>query len=154
MEEAAFVFHDPGRLIDGELEVVLAGTVPADPVRGWAPTYDFAMRVGEETVGFLSLRIGGGEYIENYIGHVGYRVQPAFRGRRYAGRTVALIVPLAFRHGIDPLWITCNPDNLPSRRTLERLGAEMVAIVDVPPGTPLYERGEKVKCRYRLKTSP
>jgi tagatose 1,6-diphosphate aldolase len=48
------------------------------------------------------------------------------------------------------LWITCNPDNYASRRTCERLGAEMVEIVPLPSNNVLYQRGEREKCRYRL----
>jgi tagatose 1,6-diphosphate aldolase len=59
-------------------------------------------------------------------------------------------MPLARRHGINPLWITCNPDNHASRRTCERLGATLVEIVPVPVGHTLYQRGEREKCRYRV----
>ena len=42
--------------------------------------------------------------------------------------------------------ITCNPDNLPSRRTLERLGGDLLEIVDLPPDNDMYQRGERQKC--------
>jgi tagatose 1,6-diphosphate aldolase len=42
-------------------------------------------------------------------------------------------VPLAVRHGLSELWITCNPDNIASRRTCEAAGAELVEVVDLPP---------------------
>ena len=61
-----------------------------------------------------------------------------------------MLFPLAPMHGMRTLWITCNPDNWPSRRTCERLGGEMVEIVPLPPENPLYQRGEKSKCRYRI----
>jgi tagatose 1,6-diphosphate aldolase len=61
---------------------------------------------------------------------------------------------LAGRHGIDPLWVTCNPDNFASRRSCERLGAQLVEIVPVPLKHPLYQRGEMEKCRYRVQTAP
>ena len=61
-----------------------------------------------------------------------------------------MILPLARWHGFDTLWITCNPDNVASRRTCERLGAEFVGIVDVPPDNDVYEPGGERKCRYRL----
>ena len=51
---------------------------------------------------------------------------------------------------MSELWITCNPDNIASRRTCERLGAEMKGVIDVPPGHILYARGERQKCRYRI----
>jgi predicted acetyltransferase len=45
--------------------------------------------------------------------------------------------------------ITCDPDNLASRRTIERLGAKFVDEVAVPPHDPHYQRGSRIKRRYR-----
>jgi tagatose 1,6-diphosphate aldolase len=60
------------------------------------------------------------------------------------------LLPLIRRHGLTPLWITCNPDNFASRSTCERLGASLVEIVAVPQSEALHARGEHFKCRYRL----
>jgi len=100
--------------------------------------------------GSICLRIGRTEDIERYFGHFGYHVYPAHRGRHFAERAVRLLLPLARDHGIDPVWITCNPGNYASRRTCTRLGAKWVDTVDVPIGHPLALKGEIVKCRYRL----
>jgi tagatose 1,6-diphosphate aldolase len=59
-------------------------------------------------------------------------------------------LPLARRHGFHELWITCNPDNWPSRRTCERLGAELIDIVDVPRESDVFAPGSERKCRYLL----
>lgn len=62
-----------------------------------------------------------------------------------------LLLPLARRLGIDPLWITCDPENMASRRSLEIAGAEFVEIVDVPESCGIRKFGGKLrKCRYRL----
>jgi len=45
--------------------------------------------------------------------------------------------------------ITCDPDNWASRRTIERLGAELVDEVAVPADDPHYQRGSRTKKRYR-----
>jgi predicted acetyltransferase len=63
---------------------------------------------------------------------------------------VRLVIPLAKAHGMTHLWITCNPENAASRRTIERLGATFVEVVDIPKSNLLYEKGERQKCRYRL----
>jgi len=60
------------------------------------------------------------------------------------------VAPLAWRNGIVPTWITCNPDNLASRRTCELVGAELIETVALPPGNDMYDRGDRFKCRYRL----
>jgi predicted acetyltransferase len=100
--------------------------------------------------GGITLRIGHTEDLEFYYGHVGYHVYPPHRGRHFAERAVRLILPLAAHHGIHPLWITCNPDNWPSLRTCQRLGAALVQTVVVPAHHPLRMRGEVAKCRFRL----
>jgi tagatose 1,6-diphosphate aldolase len=100
--------------------------------------------------GGISLRISTAPAVERYYGHVGYHVYPAAQGRRYAERAARLLLPLARRHGLRTLWVTCNPDNWASRRTCERLGMTMIDIVSVPEDEPLHARGETVKCRYRL----
>ncbi len=130
--------HHPGRL-------------GRDP----APAYHFWMRLAGDDAplrmaGGINLRIGRTPNLVRYIGHVGYNVYPAARGRHLAERATRLLLPLARRHGMGTLWITCNPDNAASHRTAQRAGAVYVDTVDVPPTHELYGRGERQKCRYRL----
>jgi predicted acetyltransferase len=100
--------------------------------------------------GEISFRVGDTEHLRVYGGNVGYVVQPEYRGRHFAARALRLIMPLARRHGLSELWITCNPENIASRRTCEYAGAEFVEIVDLPPHLDMYQRGDRRKCRYRL----
>jgi RimJ/RimL family protein N-acetyltransferase len=168
---------DDAKVSRTELEDYLrsapAGRVPSDPQRRRCPQYDFwmvrsddpAARPGRHgllsrwfalatpplrVLGGITLRVGRSPPIELYYGHVGYHVFPAARGQHYAERACRLLLPLARRHGLNPLWITCNPDNLASRRTCERLGMRLVETVAVPGEDALYLRGEREKCRYRL----
>ena len=146
------LLDDIGTFRDRDLWLDLRAREPANPLRGWVPAYRFAIRLDgvDHAVGRISFRVGSTHTIEQYAGHVGYEVAAAFRGQRLAERSCRLILPLARRHGFDTLWITCNPDNVASRRTCERLGAEFVGIVDVPPDNDVYEPGGERKCRYRL----
>lgn len=144
-----------GRLIDF-LRVAPGGLEDGDPVLGRAPAYHFWMHLLPQfnpplpIAGGVSLRIGNDLNLTHYIGHVGYGVAPSARGHHYAERSVRLLLPLARRHGLKELWITCNPDNFPSRRTCERLGCRLIEIVPLPSTHPLYHRGEREKCRYWL----
>jgi predicted acetyltransferase len=88
--------------------------------------------------------------LELYRGHIGYGVEAGHRGRHYAERAVRLLLPFIRRHGFPAVWITCNPENKPSRRTCERLGAELVEIVELPDTEEMFKRGDRRKCRYRL----
>jgi predicted acetyltransferase len=117
------------------------------------PTYSFRMfsRQSEAEMGQINLRIGSNPHLERYAGHIGYGVHRAHRGHHYAARSLILLMPLARRLGIDPVWITCDPENVASRRSLEIAGAEFVEIVDVPANCGIRKFGGKLhKCRYRL----
>ncbi len=90
--QKAFTFLTPGRLLDGDLELVLVHTQPADARKRYCPAYFFEMRhvpTGER-MGTLNLRIGYNENI-HYGGHIGYEVAAPYRGHRYAARSVRLV---------------------------------------------------------------
>lgn len=162
VEEVPFRFLDPGVLVDGDLQLRLHGTLQNDARRGIVPEYIFDMvrtpgqdgldgpNLPDTVMGRLSLRIGHTEHIEKYAGHIGYSVDPPYRGRRLAARSCLLILPLARAHGINPLWITCNPENVASRRTCEIIGSTLVETVPIPPSDSLYRWDTKWKCRYRV----
>jgi predicted acetyltransferase len=148
-----FRFLDPGRLVDGELSLELIRQKPADPARGLVPSYDFAMRVAQEPkalAGLINFRAGSTYALEMFGGHFGYGVEPPYRGDHCAERACRLLLPLARRHDLLTLWITCNPDNHASRRTCERLGCALADIVPLPPNNDQYLAGERFKCRYRI----
>jgi tagatose 1,6-diphosphate aldolase len=137
------------------LDTAPMGRHAADPQRDNVPSYHFWMKLtGPDRplriAGSIGLRIGDTANLRNYVGHLGYNVYPAARGRHLAERASRLLFPLARRHGLKTLWITANPDNIASRRTCERLGGVLVNTVSVPASHELYARGETVKCRYRI----
>jgi predicted acetyltransferase len=137
-------------LVDGELRLDVVERSPADPERGWVPAYKFRIVVGDQAVGRVDLRLGATDFMIRYAGQVGYGIDVGFRGHRYAARALRLLKEVARVHGFGDLWITCNPDNLASRRTCELAGAELVEIVDLPPDCDMYADGDRSKCRYRL----
>lgn len=139
-----FRFLDPGPLVDGDLALRLARTTERDAAQEHVATYHFEMLVSGQLAGDIRFRAENDFDIETWAGNIGYRVAPEFRGRRLAGRSCRLLLPLAAAHGFTSLWITCDRDNWPSRLTCERLGAILVDIVKPPFG---YVQS---KCRYRL----
>jgi RimJ/RimL family protein N-acetyltransferase len=146
------------------LAALPGGRVPGDASAGRVPHYDFWMLLHDaprepggpvlpppvRIAGTITLRVGSTPALEAYYGHVGYHVYPPARGHHYAERSCRLLLDLMRRHAMATLWITCDPQNIASRRTCERLGMEYVQTVRVPPSDPLYARGEREKCRYRL----
>lgn len=147
----AFEFLDIALPADGELRLVLAECMQAEKSPWGVPAYSFRMEnPGGEYLGRIRLRVGWNEDVIRYAGQVGYAVEPAHRGRHYAERACRLLIPLAKRHAMTSLWITCQPDNAQSRRTLERLGAECVGLIDVPPEYPLDAGMDRRKMCFRL----
>ena len=134
-----------------------AGQHRADrSIPGDVPSYHFWMLWRDGTArpciaGGLTLRIGKTADIERHLGHIGYNVYAPCRGHRFAERATKLILPLARSHKLKTVWITCNPDNLASRITIERIGATYVDTVELPFEHPLRERGETQKMRFRIE---
>lgn len=152
MDFEKFIFIDPGHLHDGNLTLILQKTVPGIKEKAWLPTYHFGLFVsrGEAAVGNIDLRVGYTKDIVMYGGNLAYGVFQEARGNKFAERGCRLLFPLARHHGMTEVWITCNPDNWPSRKTCERLGAELIETVQLPEHNDMYQRGEREKCRYRV----
>ena len=147
-----FKFIRNGSYVDGDLSLVLTKTTPADPVKKYVPGYEFEMRAKGRIrkAGSIRLRIGRTRPLTGWCGHIGYGVEKACRGQRYAARSCRLLFPLAYAHGLRTLWITCNPKNMPSRRTCEIAGGVYASTVWVPKGTEMYAGGIRRVRRYRF----
>lgn len=149
-------FLDTGDLCDGEIFLRLERAVDADPARGFVPAYYFeiCLQGSRKKVGHCNLRLGHNEKLY-YGGNIGYGVDKAYRGRHYAEKACRLLFRQAQKHGMKYLYITCNPDNSPSKKTCEHLcengSGELKGIVDVPPDNDMFQRGEKQKCVFYFK---
>lgn len=136
-----------------DFHLQLKRTTPEMPEMGMLPSYYFDMMVQEETVGQCALRIGDGE-IARMVGNIGYQVKEEHRGKGYAVAACYLLCSLARRHGMKELFITCTPDNHPSQRVCEKIGAKFRETVDVPDEHDPYQRGKKKLMQYVLKIQP
>lgn len=134
---------------DGEIELVLSNESVEDRENGILDGYVFKIyRAGlREYAGYVSLRIGESAALY-YLGHIGYRIEPLYRGNGYAARACELMLPLIRRLGMKSLVITNDVDNLPSRRTCERLNCMLERIAPVPPAYRAVCSGSTRKCRY------
>lgn len=146
-----FAFRKYPPFTDGEIDVTVEKEAPARRLRGRVPAYHFKITLHGriEKVGRVDLRIGYTEVLVKYGGHIGYDIDEAFRGHGYAAKACKLVKQVAIDHHMDVLWITCNPENIASRRTCEHIGCEFVEVIDLPPTDEQYVRGDRQKCRYR-----
>lgn len=109
---------------------------------------------------FRIIEIKTGEYIgtcnlclkknrENkYLGNLGYEVFPKYQGNNYAYKASLIASRLALFYGVDNLVITANPSNLPSIKTITKLGAHYIDIKRVPKNHVLYEQGDRFLAIY------
>jgi len=60
------------------------------------------------------------------LGHIGYIVVPGKRGRGYASRALALLLPEARKEGLTYVELTTDADNLPSQKVITNNGGTLV----------------------------
>ena len=69
----------------------------------------------------------GTEALPPYVlGHIGYAVVPWKRGRGYATRALALLLPQARKEGLRFVELTTDPDNIPSQKVITSNGGVIV----------------------------
>jgi len=123
--------------------------VPGEPSRGFVPYYHFRiLNSGNSDVGHINFRVGDTEHVKLIAGHIGFEVREPFRGHGYAQKACRAIAPFV-RSMYGEVTITCDPSNIPSRVTIESLGAQFVDVVPIPKNDPSYKRGLVSKERYR-----
>lgn len=93
--------------------------------------FDILEQASGKVAGEIALRVGEGPSLY-YLGHIGYHIDPPFRGRHGAERACRLCFPMLAEMGMRSLVITTDEDNVPSIRTCERLGCQWECTVDVP----------------------
>lgn len=142
--------YDDIELISGpEIDLHCSCVIDANPEKGYVPAYCFEMTLHNQwhSFGRIDLRLGYNENIY-YGGNIGYGIQEAYRGHGYAGRACRMLEPLIRRHGMRRVIITCRPDNLPSRKTCENLGAQLVRYLPLPEHSELYGQGDREECLF------
>lgn len=145
------VFLDTVFLKSDEIYLDLFQTIDGNEEKEWLPSYHFNIcSLGATKLGKCDLRIGHNEKTY-YGGNIGYQIDPDFRGHHYAAKACTLLFELAKLHGMKYLLITCNPDNIASRKTCEYAGGKLEKIVDLPPENDMFiESGETQKAIYRF----
>ena len=146
-----FKFLKPGKLVDRDLELVLARTEEADLVKRHSPMYEFEMvdTSQRKIMGKIRLRIASAVALR-YPGHIGFEVARRFRGCRNAARSGQLFLPLAYAHGLKAVWLSVDPKNTASEKTCQIIGAKYVETVRIPRDHEMYLDGSRYCRRYRL----
>ena len=134
---------------DGVIDLVPLHLYPPEHEMGFGRNYDYMIveHGQRREAGRISLRLGESECVY-YFGHIGYHVDPPYRGHGYAKRACQLLRPLILLHGKESVVITTDPDNWASRKTCIRLGCALERTVDVPKEIQTRWLISERKCRY------
>jgi predicted acetyltransferase len=89
---------------------------------GYVPATTLWWMDGDEYLARISIRHRLTPPLLEWGGHIGYDVRPSARRRGYATQMLAAARPVAARLGIDPALITCDLDNVGSRKVIEANG--------------------------------
>lgn len=139
----------PARLSYAEVTLQFSRIIPGELLRGFVPAYHFRILNEDGTdTGHINFRVGDTEHVWLCAGHIGYEVLEPFRGCGYALKACRAIAPFV-RTLFSTVIITSDPDNHASIRIIERLGACFLDETLVPPQDPHYQRGSRIKRRYR-----
>lgn len=153
----------PGAVLaDDAIELRLLRVIhPGDPAArppeaqflSSAVEYRFAIhrRTDDLRIGRIHLRITDDPLILRALGHSGYAVDEAHWRNGYATRAIRLVVGLARVCGVAPLSVLIEPDNVASRRPVERVGFDLVDVVETLPEGAALGLGPRV-CRYVMRS--
>ncbi len=80
---------------------------------------------GAVFLGRVSIRHRLTDRLRQVGGHIGYDVAPAARRRSHATTMLRAALPVAAALGIDPALVTCDVDNVASRKVIEANGGRL-----------------------------
>lgn len=111
--------------------------------------YDIIRKSDSVTVGKISVRIGN-NFHSYYNGHIGYEVFKEYRGDGYAYKSSLIVLDVARFYDMEFINLTCDESNTASYKTIEKLGAELVEICDVPREYFGWREGMERQRIYKL----
>lgn len=98
----------------------------------------------DEVIGRLSIRHSlGNDFLKNFGGHLGYAVKPTYRKQGIGGFLLGEGLKFAKKIAISEVVITCDEDNIPSKKIIEKGGGRYIG--------KIYNEESKVnKLRYKI----
>ncbi len=90
-----------------------------------------------EVIGAIRFRHHTNHYIENVIGHVGYETKPTARGKGVAKFMLSWLQENVLT---DSIIITCEIDNIASKKVIESCGAQYINQIYSPEKNSAVKR--------------
>ncbi len=151
-EELARIDADPRRFLANQVDREGRAppvTLPDGTIARRIPGYQLWMWDGEFAgrVGFR-WQPGTTALPPTCLGHIGYGVVPWKRGRGYATRALALLLPIVREEGLPFVELTTDPSNIASQSVITRNGGVLVERFRKPAA---YGGGEGLRYRINLR---
>jgi predicted acetyltransferase len=89
---------------------------------GYVPSTHLWWADGDAYLGRVHIRHRLTPALRTFGGHIGYYVAPPYRRRGYATAMLAAALPVAAGLGIECALLTCDLDNVASRKVIEANG--------------------------------
>ena len=89
---------------------------------GYVPSTTMWWVTEEEYLGRIGVRHRLTTQLREVGGHIGYDVRPSARHRGHATAMLRAALPIARSLGIESALVTCDVDNIASRKVIERNG--------------------------------
>jgi predicted acetyltransferase len=87
--------------------------------KGYVPDSFFWLVDGDTYMGRVSIRHYLTPNLRKIGGHIGYEIRPSKRGKGYGTKILKFALPKARDLGIKKVLVTCDADNVASRRIIE-----------------------------------
>jgi len=89
---------------------------------GFVTAHTFFALDNNKIVGIINARHELNDYLLNFGGHIGYSVRKSERRKGYAKAMLSYTVDFLFSLGLEKILITCDKNNIASKRTIESCG--------------------------------
>lgn len=106
---------------------------------GYVPHTTFWLVDGDKFIGRIDIRHELNEWLKNEGGHIGYDIRPSERKKGYGTKILQKGIEKAKELGLNNVLITCDIDNIPSNKVIQKNGGEL-------------QDSFKTKNRYIIKT--
>lgn len=89
---------------------------------GFVTAHTFFAVDNNKIVGIINARHELNDYLLNFGGHIGYSVRKSERRKCYAKKMLNYASEFLFSLGLEKILITCDKNNIASKRTIESCG--------------------------------
>ena len=89
---------------------------------GFVTAHTFFALDNDKIVGIINGRHELNDYLLNFGGHIGYSVRKSERRKGYAKKMLKYTSEFLFSLGLEKILITCDKNNIASKRTIESCG--------------------------------